>query len=260
MKRSSKAKGKHLKSPTTNTNTSVALVKAKSIQTIEQDEPLTAKEQKLLADCEADIEQNFQGAFLLGYRFEQIRDKRLYRSTHKTFELYCSDRWDLSKTHANRLIQAHLCETHLKGIKDVEVYVPTKESQVRQICDLPPEKQVEVAHEVFAAVGDREAGAVDFGEAREKLYPKPKAPVKEKIPAERDNAENAKPNVNTQVPQFDTKLVSCQELYALSVNAYNTYSDSARKKEVEKALFKLKAALKEWADWEGKHNNHKEAL
>jgi hypothetical protein len=260
MTKRSNTKGKHLKSPRTNTNTSVVPVKAQSGQTAQQEKPLTSKEQELLAVCEADIKQNLQGAFVLGFRLEQIRDNRLYRATHKTFALYCSERWDLSKTHANRVIQAHLCESYLKGIKDVEVYVPTKESQVRQICDLPPEKQVEVAHEVFEAVGDREAGAVDFGEAREKLYPRARAAGKEKTPTEKDSAEIAKPNVKAQVPEFDTNLVSFQELYTLSVNAYNTYSNSARKKEVEKALFKLKAGLKEWADWQSKNDNHKEAV
>src|SRR5690242_18690292 len=33
-----------------------------------------------------------------------IRDKRLYRETHQTFEAFCAERWGFTKTHANRQI------------------------------------------------------------------------------------------------------------------------------------------------------------
>src|SRR5215831_8548680 len=160
-------------------NTAKAIVpaKAKSTQIKKQaddNDLLNEQEEALFADCEADIQQNLRGTFILGWRLEQIRDQKLYRQTHKTFEGYCRERWDFSKSHANRHIKAHVCEEYLKSIKDNEVYVPTKESQVRYIADLEPEQQVEVARKVKQAVGSKQASAGDFGVARQELFPKPK--------------------------------------------------------------------------------------
>ena len=33
-----------------------------------------------------------------------IRDAKLYRKTHKTFEAYCRDRWEMSRPRAYQLI------------------------------------------------------------------------------------------------------------------------------------------------------------
>src|SRR3954452_3324328 len=35
-----------------------------------------------------------------------IRDKRLYRGTHETFESYCREQWSMSDRHARRMIEA----------------------------------------------------------------------------------------------------------------------------------------------------------
>ena len=127
MKKTDKAaktaikKGERLNSSTSSTHIVAAPVKALSDQTADQDETLNANEQKLLGECETDIDKNMQGAFVLGWRLEQIKEQKLYRTNYSTFANYCSKRWDFSKTHANRLIQAYLCENHLKSIKDVEV-------------------------------------------------------------------------------------------------------------------------------------------
>jgi len=166
--------GNDLDFPTSNPMNGVAPVKANSIQTAGPDEPLDTKEQKLLVECENDIQQNQQGFFVVGYRLWQISSQKLHRSTHRRYEDYCAEKFDFSKTHANRLVQAYLCEEHLKTVKAVDVYVPTKESQARVIWGLKPEQQVEVASEVFEMVGDKGATAGDFETAREKLYPKPK--------------------------------------------------------------------------------------
>src|SRR5580765_2282492 len=89
--------------------TDLTSAKATGIQKLSgQEKPLTSTEQRLFAECETDIKENLKGTFVLGYRLEQIRDQRLYRGTHKTFASYCAEKWDFSKTHANRLIQAHL--------------------------------------------------------------------------------------------------------------------------------------------------------
>jgi hypothetical protein len=236
-------------------NPSVVQVKATSVQKSTGKDELTDQEQELLVECESDINANLQGTFLLGYRLEQIRDQKLYRATHDTFALYCTKKWDFSKTHANRLIQAHLCEKHLKSVENVEVYVPTKESQVRYICDLKPEEQVKVASKVFEDIGDGEATAGDFGAAREELFPKPKREVK----PDKKDAENEKPDEKVVPVKFDTKLVSFAKLHEQAVEAYNIHCDSSKRKELEKILYKIKQGLKEWVDSQAEQLNAQEA-
>lgn len=70
------------------------------------DLPLDPAEQARLAECESTIERGLStfgqvGAALLG-----IRDGRLYRDTHRTWETYLSERWHISRAYAHRTIEA----------------------------------------------------------------------------------------------------------------------------------------------------------
>lgn len=221
--------------------------KATSIQINNEDANLlNNQEQKLRAECETDIQENLRGTFVLGWRLGQIRDQKLYRSTHKTFEAYCRKRWDFSKTHANRHIQAFLCEKHLKSVKDAEVYVPDKESQVRFIADLNQDQWVEVAAKVKEAVGNNDATARDFGAARQELYPKPKREPAVKTPATK-SLPTPKPEVK---PANDTKLVSFAELKGMADKAYNVCGPKPQ--EALQIIGKLQRHLSEWSDWQAK--------
>ena len=258
--KSAPKKAEHLDSAPSNPITVVAQGEAKSIQdrSADQDKSLSTDEQELLAECETDIIKNQQGFFMVGYRLWQIRDQELYRATHKQFAKYCNEKFDFSKTHANRLIQAYLCEQHLNGIKDVEVYVPTKESQVRWISDLEPEQQIEVAHEVLAKVGDGVASAGDFGEARGKLFPKPKREVKASK-LTKPAAVQVPPTPSNVVPlKFDTNLVSLAEIHKLIVQAYDDFS-SGQEGKLREGLRKLKAESKKLADWQAQQPKQQEA-
>jgi hypothetical protein len=114
-----------------------------------QPDELDTAEKKLLADCEADIERNDPGGFVLGDRLSQIREKKLYRATHTTFQDYCVARWDYSKSHANRLIKGFRCYQWLKTQTQGKVYLPTKESQIRCIVGLKEDQQEEVAKAMY---------------------------------------------------------------------------------------------------------------
>lgn len=59
-----------------------------------------------LAQCEAVIAHGLRTFVEVGDALLVIRDERLYRETHATFEDYCRDRWDLDKPYAHRLITA----------------------------------------------------------------------------------------------------------------------------------------------------------
>src|SRR5574342_105099 len=110
--------------------------------------PLTTAEADHLAECEVVIERGM-GVFIeVGTALMSVRDNRLYRAEHGTFEDYCHERWALSATHANRMIDsARVVETIITPI-GAEI-IPATESQARELAPLldQPEELREVWNE-----------------------------------------------------------------------------------------------------------------
>ena len=100
---------------------------------------LTRPEKSVLAECEAVIERGMDSFIEVGNALLRIRNERLYRSDFGTFQEYCEARWSMSKTHANRMIDAAEVAENLTpmGVK------PTSERQLRPLVALPPVKQRE---------------------------------------------------------------------------------------------------------------------
>lgn len=61
---------------------------------------------KELARCEAVIERGLESFVEVGTALLRIRDEKLYRESHKTFEVYCKERWGMSRSYAHRQIDA----------------------------------------------------------------------------------------------------------------------------------------------------------
>jgi hypothetical protein len=74
------------------TSDAVAPLVTTTIEVITGDE-LSLEEQRDRLHLERVIERSFYQA---GIALKQLRDRRLYRSTHKTFEEYCNDRFGYS--------------------------------------------------------------------------------------------------------------------------------------------------------------------
>lgn len=66
---------------------------------------MTRQEEARLRDAEATIEKGMRTFTEVGKALADIRDHRLYRHTHGTFEDYCRDRWDFSRIRAHQLIE-----------------------------------------------------------------------------------------------------------------------------------------------------------
>jgi hypothetical protein len=64
---------------------------------------LTASEAQTLEDAEMEIERGLRSA---GDALRIIRDQRLYRATHSSFETYCRERWRHSVRWAHYQIAA----------------------------------------------------------------------------------------------------------------------------------------------------------
>ena len=95
------------------------------------------------------LERTVQQAFFIaGKALKTLRDKKLYRETHATFEAYIRDRFDFTRAAAYYLISASEVVENLKCQQFVDTnkgtILPTKESQCRPLAKLSPERQREV--------------------------------------------------------------------------------------------------------------------
>lgn len=67
-------------------------------------EALAVTERTELERLESVIRSGLQTFVEVGHALQGIRDGRLYRETHKTFEAYCRERWSIARNYANKLI------------------------------------------------------------------------------------------------------------------------------------------------------------
>ena len=101
--------------------------------------PLTTEEEGDRYHLERKVERAFYEA---GMALMELRDRRLYRSTHATFEEYCRDRFDYTRRRPYQLIEAALIYDNLikKCVKFLHI-LPTKEGQVQPLSQLEREEQ-----------------------------------------------------------------------------------------------------------------------
>jgi len=93
----------------------------------------------------------------MGRALREIRDARLYRATHGTFEDYCEQRWEIEWRRAYQLMDASAAAENLNICSGPR---PATEGQLRPLAGLPPEQQREVARRggacgAFASAGGR---------------------------------------------------------------------------------------------------------
>jgi len=132
--------------------------------------PLSAREKQLREELEAQITESITTTFyIVGRALAQIQAGKLYRTTHRTFELYVKDMWEVNRQLAYRYITAASVVDNIRqalpggddGDGDfvanwrqnesdtdqpsdplVPVPIPINESQARALADLSPENQI----------------------------------------------------------------------------------------------------------------------
>ena len=110
-----------------------------------------------LAECERVIERGLKTFIEVGDALALIREERLYRDTHATFEEYCRGRWDFDSSRARQLISA------AKTVTLVTVGgqpAPASERVVRELRragDMAPEVWAETVKEHGPAATAKQA-------------------------------------------------------------------------------------------------------
>ena len=118
---------------------------------------LTRSEKTDLGRLEQTIQAGLAGFLTAGSALAEIRDRRLYRLTHATFEAYCRDRWGLGRSHAYRLIDASAAIETMSPTGG-HAPAPDSERQVRPLIGLAPEVQQRIWQEATAG-GESPTGA-----------------------------------------------------------------------------------------------------
>lgn len=138
---------------------------------ITQDKSLSVVERGSLRKLEATIEKGVATFIEVGLALRSIRDEKLYREQHKTFEKYVSERWGFEKSQAYRLIDA--CEVREKlspiGDKNERVAEINKESQLRELVDVPEENLEEVIDKAAEIAGDEPITAKVIKQAKAEI-------------------------------------------------------------------------------------------
>ncbi len=102
-------------------------------------EPLSPSERAELAAIEIAIEDSNRVFASVGSRLMRIRDARLYRETHATFEDYCRGRWGFRREVADRFIRAAAVEAVAVNPTGI---TPASERVARELAPLSAEPDV----------------------------------------------------------------------------------------------------------------------
>lgn len=118
---------------------------------------LTEEEQSLRFQLESQVERAFLSA---GQALMELRDRRLYRSTHRTFEEYCRDRFNYSRDAAYLKISATVVYENLQKFLPTigrQIPMPTNERQLRFLAkaELEPAVQADVWQQAVQQAGNK---------------------------------------------------------------------------------------------------------
>lgn len=108
---------------------------------VSQNNEISISESERLVTLESTIEKGLQTFVEVGNALMEIRDNRLYRFGHNTFEDYCRERWQRERRWAYQLIEAAQV---VENVRHGAHQVPTNERQVRPLTPLSPQQQAEV--------------------------------------------------------------------------------------------------------------------
>ena len=123
-------------------------------------EVLNKDELNELERCEVVIKQGLQTFVEVGQALLTIRDKKLYRSSFRTFEEYCDVKWEIGKAYAFRLIGAAEVISNLSPRGDI---LPQNEKEARPLTSLEPEIQ----QQAWAAVVEQHGSDITAPKVRE---------------------------------------------------------------------------------------------
>ncbi|MEV6427986.1 hypothetical protein [Nocardia sp. NPDC051463] len=124
--------------------------------------PLSERERSQLTLCESSIDTLRIAFWAAGRALQIVRDGRLYRDSHETFDDYVEQRWDMQRSYAHKLIRAWPLAARLHPVAPA-----INEGQVRELLPVVAEHGEEAAVTVYTTVAGGADAKVTAGKLRE---------------------------------------------------------------------------------------------
>jgi hypothetical protein len=131
-------------------NTTIAIFTTKELTKEEEGDSEALRRNRFR--LERQVERAFSEA---GKALRQLRDRKLYRNSHKTFDEYCKDRFSYNRSRSYQLIDAASVVDNLEECPQIVDILPTAEGQVRPLTKLEAEEQVRCWQEAVEAAGGK---------------------------------------------------------------------------------------------------------
>ena len=177
---------------------------------------LNVVERRSLESLEKVIERGVESFLATGSALKEIRDQRLYREGHKTFEAYVKARWEFDRSRAYQLIDASDLKADLSTIvdKNPKADEVKTEGQLRELASVPTESLAEVIAKAAEIAGDAPLTAKVLKEAREQVL-EPTEPTAEEPACEDVEPEPEPEPVGPMqcVGWFNDQIKLINELY-----------------------------------------------
>lgn len=227
-------------------------------------EKLDVSERERLRKLELAVAEGISSFVVVGEALKEIRDARLYRESHKTFEKYVDEKWSMGRNYANKLIASADVSKALGTIvpKNERASEITSEGQLRELRTVPPESLEAVVNKAADIAGADTITASDIKQAREEVLAtesKP-APPKDAWEDVDDEPEtmSSKPLPKTTMSQSPDQLVanihSAGESLLALIKEMNRLSDQVGgewidMQEVETRAKSLRKLIRGFAHW-----------
>lgn len=119
-------------------------------------EPLSDAERAELAAIEIAIEDSLRGFEAMASRLKRVRDGRLYRENHVTFEDYCRVKWGFVASRARQIVAG---AEATESVTKVTLPAPASERVARVLVPLSETERREVWAEAVDEFGDTPTAA-----------------------------------------------------------------------------------------------------
>ncbi len=128
---------------------------------------LIGEEEEVFQRCEAAVETLKFAFWAAGKGLQVIRDGRLYRATHGTFDDYVQDRWGMTRAQANKLIRMWpiaeaLFESEAQGSNDLARTRAKRLSQsvVWELVPVAERYDVDAAQHLYSTTVEASGGEI----------------------------------------------------------------------------------------------------
>lgn len=211
---------------------------------------LTPQEKQEFATQERIVKAGRDTFIAVGNALATIRDEKLYREQHGTFEEYCDKRWQMSGRHAERMMNASSSVAVLQSAGATEL--PASESAARPLAALPDEQKAEAWEAATEAAGDEPPTAKQVAAAVEQVKaatpPKPKAEPAAPKPKQSDRYDAALERIGNVCGANIPKLIRSGTLGHIKEKSAIFWASLK-----DEAMVSLRALVVETSRWTPEH-------